>query len=424
MTQLNADAYATCCTEFAVGLARRLENIQRHMRIPFVIGTILLSILTTTGLSVAQNSGGTKVYSEGGQNTPTDKERENGLNQSQGISANYNSARKNLSEAFEILDNATSQADIDRGLQLAKQAQAEANMAYEAEKAKYQQQGRLVNAPTDTYNFIKQWSGTILNNGKSHYVHQMEVRLKQVGSQNHHSSTADEMDREISAATQKSKVLDSQLSSLDNELKTLQTSSKNRSIDDFLAKKQPTTVQGDFLSNTSNSNSGSTGDFLSSASQPKNDFLASNKNEEFIIDKKTNGIEGVKTKSGRTLIPYREWEIVQYKNGIAEVNITVERKSFDCATSRIYKTGYVDSKGVFLDGFEVKSDRLSMMTEVSYYPAMLMTSSSASSSDSRRLREEEERRRKLKAAKEEEERKQCEAECKRWEIQRIKYYKQ
>ena len=130
-------------------------------------------------------------------------------------------------------------------------------------------------------------------------------------------------------------MLDTQLRDLDNQLKTLQTSSKTRSIDDFLAKKQPSTVQGDFLSNTS-SNPSSSGDFLSSSSQPKSDFLAGNQNEEFIIDKKADGLQGVKTKSGRTLIPYKKWEILQYKNGIAKVDLTVERKSFDCATSRIY----------------------------------------------------------------------------------------
>ena len=46
---------------------------------------------------------------------------------------------------------------------------------------------------------------------------------------------------------------------------------------------------------------------------------------DFTIDSK-NGLTGVINGSGKVLIPYKDWKIVEYKMGIAKVRKNIERK--------------------------------------------------------------------------------------------------
>lgn len=138
-----------------------------------------------------------------------------------------------------------------------------------------------------------------------------------------------------------------------NELK--QINSEESSIDDFLAQKKQKQPANDFLSNKSSSSS--------------NDFLSSNENEDDFLSTKPelkgkienrDGKEGVVDDKGNILIPFRNWDVVEYKNGIASVSIELEtfsnsKQGVGYYTASVYKYGYVDSSGEFLDGYRIKS---------------------------------------------------------------------
>lgn len=138
------------------------------------------------------------------------------------------------------------------------------------------------------------------------------------------------------------------------------TKSKSSSSKDFLASgsssKKTSTKSNDFLASGSSKNKSN--DILSEKKDSKSDFLDDKTNSsDYKIDYK-DGKVGVISKSGKVLIPYKEWQILTYHNGIAKVSIPLETKKCHCYLQRYYygyanKIGYVDKSGNFIDGFEV-----------------------------------------------------------------------
>ncbi len=123
-----------------------------------------------------------------------------------------------------------------------------------------------------------------------------------------------------------------------------------KSDDDFLAA-DATASNDDFLSEEENS---SDDDFLEE-DKDEDSFLADDKKKvaDFKIDTK-DGKTGVINSKGRILIPYREWSINEFKDGVAKISYYFDK--FECnggANAYAYKTGYVDSSGDFLDGFKI-----------------------------------------------------------------------
>lgn len=147
-----------------------------------------------------------------------------------------------------------------------------------------------------------------------------------------------ELDRELQGLKNKSKTID-------NELSSYKTNSKN--INDFLAAKTSKSNKNnvDFLSKETKTNSNNT-DFLSKTST-NDDFISKKtEKEDYTIDYK-DGQQGVVSKSGKLLIPYKNWKIVEYKGGIAKVNIDLD--SYSCTGNSLiaYKEGFVDASGNF-----------------------------------------------------------------------------
>lgn len=216
--------------------------------------------------------------------------------------------------------------------------------------------------------------------------------------------------------------LNKEIKKLDDELNSLSKSSNRKSIDDFLTSKRKNKGEGinnDFLASQSKRKTSSNGDFLSGKSSSKNDILSgvSKASNDYTIVSK-NGLQGVKDKAGKLLIPFKEWKIKEYRDGIALVELTLETKSFSCGGSaEIFKTGYVDNTGKFLDGYDILSEHGTT------YDPHLSSNITISTSGSRGIsRAELNRRRELEKKRKEEKRKSCEAEMKRWEINRIRYY--
>ncbi|PLX13427.1 MAG: hypothetical protein C0598_03625 [Marinilabiliales bacterium] len=123
-----------------------------------------------------------------------------------------------------------------------------------------------------------------------------------------------------------------------------------KSNDDFLAA-EASASGDDFLKEDSKSKDD---DFLS---EDKDDdsFLSDDKKkaDDFKIDTK-DGKTGVINSKGRILIPYRDWSIIEFKDGVAKISYYFDK--FECngkTKAYAYKTGYVDSSGDFLDGFKI-----------------------------------------------------------------------
>lgn len=170
-----------------------------------------------------------------------------------------------------------------------------------------------------------------------------EIVNKQKDKHQHNQQMLD-LDKELQGLKNKSK-------SIDNELTSY--SKKGKNIDDFLATKTPKSNKNnvDFLSKETKTNSNNT-DFLSKTST-NGDFISEKtEKEDYKIDYK-DGKQGVVSKSGKLLVPYKNWKIVEYKSGIAKVNIDLD--SYSCTGNSLtaYKEGFVDASGNFLDGFDV-----------------------------------------------------------------------
>jgi len=240
-----------------------------------------------------------------------------------------------------------------------------------------------------------------------------------------HESLMAELDRELQLEEQQLLVEKREIEQLVNE-------NKVGSIDDFLSEnaKPATADDFDFLAEENNSDSGME-DFLAeddSKADILNDKAA--KNTEFKIDLQGNN-HGVIDGNGKILIPYRDWEIKEYKDGIAKVSIEVE--SFECnGNNRAFKQGFVDASGEFLDGYSVDFESYSYI-DVNYpvYLKLETIHSYDETNEQRSARERKEARQKRenKRREEEKERKarakriRCEKEVASWKKRIINQYR-
>lgn len=153
-------------------------------------------------------------------------------------------------------------------------------------------------------------------------------------------------------------------------------SQNRRSLDDFLADlgpserpaSAPASSGGDFLadlgpetaspapSSSSPNRSAQGGDFL--AASAEGDFLSQPSDVGGFEIAQRDDTSGVVDALGRTLIPFRNWRILQYQSGIAEVEQVAD--FYICSnandTGRNYsamvefiESGFVDASGEFLD---------------------------------------------------------------------------
>ncbi|MCL7765363.1 hypothetical protein MPF19_18225 [Polaribacter sp. Z014] len=225
--------------------------------------------------------------------------------------------------------------------------------------------------------------------------------------------------------------LDKEISNLDALLKEskVEESRKSKSLDDFLTEKGKTNT-----ARTKTKSSNSLDDMLSSSTNKKvsksnslDDMLGSNTNSskesglddlisttsddtDFKIDYK-NGLTGIISSRGKVLIPYRDWEIVEYKMGIAKVRKKGETKScyWSCTS---YQEGFVDVNGEFIDGFEID---FSCYKNSGGQPLVIIMTKSGRTYDEIQADERAAKRRKeLKRKKNEIQRKKCEIEINNW----------
>lgn len=171
--------------------------------------------------------------------------------------------------------------------------------------------------------------------------------------------------------TEQIKEVDLKLQALEKESKSLDAQLKNKtvttgSLDDFLTKKSSTNVtknkSTDFLAKP-NITTGNSHDILSNQNS-KGDFLSQSikaqDNTNGTITNKDKTI-GVIDPNGKVLIPFKNWRIHEYKNGIASVSI--ELASYTSKKTRcigyyeasVKKFGYVDQSGSFIDGYKITS---------------------------------------------------------------------
>lgn len=101
-------------------------------------------------------------------------------------------------------------------------------------------------------------------------------------------------------------------------------------------------------------------DFLANNENDSADFLAENKKEQIKVNyniKIKNEMQGVVDENDNILIPFGNYEIVEYKNGIAKIKKTIEKVyvKLDSNVKEdgnivVYETGFIDNTGNYLDG--------------------------------------------------------------------------
>ncbi|TVZ07913.1 hypothetical protein JM80_0393 [Cellulophaga sp. RHA_52] len=192
-----------------------------------------------------------------------------------------------------------------------------------------------------------------VRNAKTRLKELSGIEEKENNDVNSHLKEMDLLDEEIRNESEKSKTIS-------NKLDALNGNNKISSIDDFLATTNNTPT--DFLSEQENNN---IDDFLSdSREDSSDDFLSeANNSTDFKITTKNN-LQGVVNTKGDILIPFKNWEILEYKQGIAKVSIVVKEKNFGTKESpylylsTIYKIGFVDASGNLINEFTLKSKRI------------------------------------------------------------------
>ena len=201
-----------------------------------------------------------------------------------------------------------------------------------------------------------------VSNAKARLNELKGIKTNETKKQSEHENIISEIDKELKRAKNKT-------NSLDEELKKLNKNGKKKSINDFLAKKNNNNSKKDFLANASkgkkrnndflakkNNGQKKNNDFLAKKNNGgKKDFLSESNtiNKDFKIEEK-NGLIGVVDSKGKTLIPFKEWVIEEYKNGIAKVRVLFDEYKYEINSSEgyhgtVYKIGFVDVSGSFLD---------------------------------------------------------------------------
>lgn len=207
-------------------------------------------------------------------------------------------------------------------------------------------------------------------------------------------------------------------------LKAYNDKYKEKSIDDFL-KSNPTTKKkgkiNDFLASSSTKKKKKkSNDFLSGISKPPA-FSDSDATKGFKIDYKQNGTQGVIDIAGNILIPYKKWQVNEYKNGIAKVSIEIDTYRNPCSSKAwgsvygiAYKTGFVDDSGSFIDGYKIT---FSGGFNNRYTGLILQRGTdNRTSAEIKASKKRAEKRRKLA-------RRECEAELDEWKTGIINRYK-
>ncbi len=253
---------------------------------------------------------------------------------------------------------------------------------------------RVSKAITDAENRIKE-----IQQGKA----------KEESATQKHNEDLKNLDAELSNSKTKSK-------SLDDELKSLTSKSSNKSLDDFLATKKTTksTSGVDFLAENS-SKSNNSGDFLAGSSKSSTNV------KDYKIEYK-EGLYGVVSSSGKVLIPFKKWEIEEYKFGIAKVTVELESyekkaNSYGGYKAIIYKKGFVDNTGNFIDGYEVDYSITKTQGTVMRGLTLVRGNDNRSYDEIQRAKKERERKTNLEFA-------EAKNEVKQWAINKIKQYQQ
>lgn len=163
----------------------------------------------------------------------------------------------------------------------------------------------------------------------------------------------------------KIKKLDKEVKSLDEQLKRSEERLRQRkkkkrlSLDDFVKTKSKKVTKTKSLSDflTKGSSKSLTGGSSHKKSKSLADQLggleSKNDSKTTINIKTRNGLTGVVDSRGKVLIPFRKWNIKQYKMGIAEVTIPVNTKVICSRSITTYKKGFVNKSGQFVDGYDV-----------------------------------------------------------------------
>ncbi|WP_338732040.1 hypothetical protein [Mangrovimonas cancribranchiae] len=192
-----------------------------------------------------------------------------------------------------------------------------------------------------------------------------------------------------------------------------------QSVDDFLANQNTSKQTDDFLSNT-NINSG---DFLSENNE-NDDFISKEDRTKWKINTK-DGKTGIITESGKILIPYGNYSLSEYNNGIAKASVKIDEFGCSSGITTAYKVGYIDKSGEFIDGHKIE------FTTAGYSPNPNAPLTIVHN-DSRGNRDyESERRAKMEAARkkrEKEERKRrekerCDSDTESWKERIINQYR-
>lgn len=253
----------------------------------------------------------------------------------------------------------------------------------------------------------------------------IRARIKKLESSEREQKLLEESeDIKKSIHSKKMDELDKELQALDNQLKNSSkktSKKKSKSIDDFLAdidrKQTKKSNNNDFLADIDNKKAKGN-DFLS-------DIDTKVDKSSFEIKYK-DGKRGVVNKDGKILIPFRKWEILEYKKGMAKVQVLMESmRCRECVNTYLkkknlidsymgaaaYKIGFVDKRGVFIDGYETK-----VYADCSITFLLTVYSSKLSKDDINRIKER-------KAREKEKAEKKCKVQTLAWESRMISKYR-
>jgi len=161
-----------------------------------------------------------------------------------------------------------------------------------------------------------------------------------------------------------SKRLDELLKKSTQKLEKQSSKKKFKNIDDFFNSKKSTKNGQSFSKKFADKNKKK---FFSKKTSSKSFSKKFNiktdekEGDSFEIEKQGD-YTGVISSKGKILIPYKKWEVINYKYGIAEVKLVVARKSICNTSLTVYKTGFVDSTGEFIEGFNIDVSENKMYT--------------------------------------------------------------
>lgn len=235
-----------------------------------------------------------------------------------------------------------------------------------------------------------------------------------------HNAEMTELDRQIEAAKHSA-------DGSRDAIKQYENRHKSQSLDDFLAtsphRSSTQNTTGDFLASKPSSQKSQSDDFLASDNQNNKDFLSGNQNTTKGKIQTKGNQQGVISPTGKILIPFREWKIEAYKNGIAKVAITVGKYSCTGYDAEAHKVGFVDQTGNFLDGFQIefKDEKYNWVDDSHSGPVIRLTTDSRA--DVNRSHEAYERRQREMKRRFETEKAQCTSEIASWEKQILNQYK-